>query len=54
MKLSNCKKKFFKNSLEQHLINVHHLSLETRNKIIQTIETNGCLKALNLNKKEFK
>jgi hypothetical protein len=54
MKLSNCRKKFFKDSLEQHLANVHHLSSETRNKIVQTIENNGSLTALDLDENEFK
>ena len=54
MKLSNCRKKFFKDSLEQHLANVHHLSLETRKKIVETVENNGSLTDLDLDKNEFK
>ena len=54
MKLSNCRKKFFKNSLEHHLAHVHHLSCETRQKIVQTIENNGSLTDLDLDENEFK
>ena len=53
MGLSNCRKKFFKNSLDQHLLNVHHLSFETRKQIVQTIEADGCLSSLHLDRNEF-
>jgi len=52
--LSNCKKKFFKDSLKQHLLNNHRLKLETINKIIETIQNKGQLTELDLDKDEFK
>lgn len=53
MGLSNCRKKFFKNSLDQHLLKVHQLSFETRKQIVETIETDGSLSSLHLDRNEF-
>ena len=51
---SSCKKKFFKNSLEQHLLNIHHLSSITTKKILQIIQTKGHLTAVDFDEKELK
>ena len=54
MKLSDCKKKFFKGSLKTHLLNVHYLTLGTTEKIINTIKNQGDLTQLQVNEDEFK
>jgi len=54
MNLSDCKKKFFKDSLKQHLLNIHHLSLETSHKIVETIQNKGHLTPLDFDENEFK
>ena len=53
MNLSHCRKKFFKDSLEAHLLDVHHLSPETRKKIVRTIENNESLSTLHFDRNEF-
>jgi len=53
MNKSNCKKKFFKDSLKQHLLNTHKLSLTTTNKIVEIIQNKGHLTSLDFDENEF-
>jgi hypothetical protein len=53
MKLSSCKKKFYKDSLRTHLLRVHRLTSKTTNQIVGTINAQGDLTKLDFDEDEF-
>ncbi|CAF0751253.1 unnamed protein product [Adineta steineri] len=53
-KLSICKRKFLRQSLKTHLLRVHHLTLETSNKILDNMKKQGDLTKIDFDEDEFK
>jgi len=54
MKLSDCRKRILQDSLKTHLLHVHHLTLETSNRIVETVKNQGDLTKLDFDEDEFK